>query len=81
MVVTTLARALLRRGGRECGRRRRRIWQRPDFSVSQVFPHTAHCWLDGVHSDLHMSRNNWEGAGGGGDGGGKGGASKVEAVE
>ena len=41
LVVTRLARALLRRGGRHCGRRRRRVWHRPDFSVSQVFPRTG----------------------------------------
>ena len=45
LVVTRLARALLRRGGRHCGRRRRRVWHRPDFSVSQVFPRTD--WPDG----------------------------------
>ena len=59
LVVTTLARALLRRGGRLCGRRRRRIWQRPDFSVSQVFPHTAHCtagWMvcTGIYTGVGM---------------------------
>ena len=69
LVVTRLARALLARwevGGTVGGRRGESGTDR----ISQFHRCSSLSgWQDGVHRDVHRSRNNWEAAGGGYGGG------------